>query len=381
MIIGDEILRGKTYDKQVGWLGRELVKHQLLIDKVVIIPDQIDLIIQELKDSKDKYTFIVTSGGLGPTLDDVTKEAVFAAFKKEGVVSLENKIGSAPALASYNKTCASLLVLPGVPREFQHLFKAHFTRDKFNIVVDTDIKHDCFICKTYGVQEEKIFFEKDLTLWEDLSKFGAVGSYPQFAGVDIHVNFTYRGNEELQMVIQKLRERFEKSSISPAIYYLGPFATLGEIVSSTLRDSNQTLSIAESATGGLITHMLTQIPGASDVLIGSIICYHESVKIEQLKVNPSTINQFGITSTEVASEMARGCIEAFHSSWAISVTGVAGPAGGSDQTPVGTVCIGLSNGKEIWSTKLFSRGGERIKNKNSFAHMALIFLLKTRQNK
>lgn len=402
IIIGDEILKAKVIDKQVEWLAKELRYHQLELDQVMIIKDDIDCIVECAKSAQKEFKLIVTSGGLGSTKDDLTKDAIALALNKkirpddrakqmssnpiyhdvpEDFFPLKNASGLAPGLAYINpiKELANIIILPGVPREFSQLFSTHFDPYSFGLREKNEIVNtlDCIVCKTFGIPEETIFTKVDSTLWDDLSEYGQVGSYPQAAGVDIHINFDYTNDNEKENILIGIKKRLERSELKKNIYYIGKIISLSELVKNICDEKKISLSIAESATAGLISHLLTQTSSASSYFIGSIVTYHEKTKINELNVKLETINEYGIVSNKVAEEMALGCAQKFKTHWAISITGIAGPSGGDDKNPVGTFCLGLSDGKKSWSVLKFSKGGTTQRNKhiNSFANMALIYFI------
>jgi nicotinamide-nucleotide amidase len=144
-------------------------------------------------------------------------------------------------------------------------------------------------------------------------------------------------------------------------------------IGKLLRDQGQTLSIAESCTGGLVSDRITNVPGSSDYFEGSVICYSNRAKVQHLRIPLKTLERFGAVSSEIAGRMAQGIRKAFHTEFGLSTTGVAGPTGGTKKTPVGTVFIGFSNGKRTWVKKVDLKGTRR-EIKKEAAEKAILFL-------
>lgn len=396
LVIGTELLQGKQLEANIHWLGQFLRPFHRQIHEAIIVDDQIPAIHKALEKLYTSCELVIISGGLGPTPDDVTKEAIASFFQKpisfsseahevatknyknfhrplpdnhtystlpQDFVALENSQGFAPGLW-FHGNCKMLLCVAGVPREFQALISDHlpklvgdqiYAQEKLNLIN----------IRTKGIAEEKIFGELCPDLWRELQAFGEVSSLPQTLSVDIGVK-TQKPEKEIKDFIMA-------TELAPFIWGFG-FETIEEAIINTAREKKLTIGFAESCTGGLCSHRLTNIAGSSDVFFGSIISYDNSVKKALLNVNDETLKNFGAVSAECALEMVRGARTALLVDAAVALTGIAGPGGGSPEKPVGTVWLGVSVGNKIY-TKKFELRGDRENLKIRFSQVALFELL------
>ena len=403
IIIGDEILSGKTQDCNMLYLGKKLQSLGMDLEVCQVISDQENTIHQTFKYFLENYDLVICSGGLGPTIDDRTKLALGKFLGEplteneaakhlatnhyarrglewrpelnnyhlipKGIKPYENPVGLAPGL--YLKTNHSeLLCAPGVPKEFKSMVDLFLSNHP---KIHQPKEKKFFTIRTSGIPEEKIFNELCPNLWAALEKFGTIASYPRFTGIDIILNNIQISEEEL---IHKLNQMDAIKPIQNYIWHLGN-GHLEELIIEYAKKMNWTLSSAESCTGGLIAHMLTSISGSSDAYWGSVISYDNSAKINLLNVNKSTLQKFGAVSTQVAEEMARGAKEKLKTDFAISTSGIAGPLGGTAEKPVGTVAIAVAHPNGIFS-KMYHLPAffDREELKIRFAHRALICLFK-----
>ena len=226
--------------------------------------------------------------------------------------------------------------------------------------------------RTQGVPEEKIFFEMCPTLWKDLEVFGKVSSLPHTIGIDIVIS--YHGNINFHKKNQdQIKKLILTTPLKDHVWQWGN-SSVAELVLTKAKDSKYTFAFAESCTGGLASSKITDLAGASAVYFGSIISYDNSIKENVLKVNPQTLKDFGAVSIETAKEMAMGARLLLKTDYAISITGIAGPDGGYEGKPKGTVAIGYAS-KERNGAELFLFPGDRIKLKDRFSDKALLTLL------
>lgn len=376
LLIGDELLDGKTTDANTKHLGTFLHGLGLSLSHTLATSDDDDEIAKclSLLYTELSCDIVITSGGLGPTPDDKTKLAFGKYFKQDIVqredvaqlvteqylafgrewtvgqnnydyfpkdfVALRNPIGLAPGLLHFHDNgTKALACAPGVPREFAAMLKesiypvlsTHFK------LVGRDTKRLCV--RTLGVPEETIFFKLAPTLWRDLEELGSVASYPHAMGVDIVV----RPNQKSQSGwLEQGIELIKSSAVAPHIWQIGE-EELAPFLINLLREKKLTLSFAESCTGGLAASLITDISGSSDIFLGSFVTYANEMKVSSLGVKPQSLEQFGAVSTQVASEMAMGARKNSGSDIAVAFSGIAGPGGGSEQKPVGTVAIAISS--------------------------------------
>jgi nicotinamide-nucleotide amidase len=223
-----------------------------------------------------------------------------------------------------------------------------------------------------GVAEEKIFFELCPTLWSDLEKFGKVSSLPHTIGIDIVVSYhgDLSGHKKTEEEIKKL---IQNSALATHVWQYGNRA-VNEMVLELATALKSTFSFAESCTGGLVASKMTDLSGSSAVFMGGAVTYANEAKINLLGVKFETLENFGAVSIEVATEMAIGALQKFKTDYAVSISGIAGPTGGSIDKPVGTVVIGFATKNKSGARK-FLFPGDRIRRKERFSDMALLTLL------
>ena len=410
LVIGNEILNGKTTDANTRFLAEYLMKNHLEFHSVLTVRDNEADIHAGLDSLLAQSEIIVTSGGLGPTKDDITKGALATYLKREivyskeseeiaiksylrlnrvwpgseheyaklpvGFTALSNSIGFAPSFF-VEEQGGLILSGPGVPREFQAIIEDHLLKIS-NHRRKTQVHYEYITVRTQKVPEEKIFTEVDPELWDKLSQYGDVSSLPAFMGVDICVKIVTPSKEETASQTKKVLDVFRNSPVHQHVWHYGP-ESIEEVILTKTREKKITFGFAESATGGLISHRITGISGASASFMGSVVCYDSGVKIKTLGVNPQTILDKGVVSSETAQEMAQGLREKLAVDIAISITGIAGPLGGTIEKPVGTVWIGVAS-KNNSSTEHFKLFGDRDQLKTRFAQVALLRLLKEVEN-
>ena len=407
LIIASEVLNGKISDVNNQSLAHFLRKFHVEIEKTIIVKDTISSIQKALKDLLDECDFVVTSGGLGPTRDDLTKEALGSYFGKktlfseesmeiaetnyqrfnrpfagkehgyswlpEGFTALNNPTGFAPGLF-YQEKGKYILCGPGVPREFRGIIEEHLER----LVLSKNKSQEKFRLvniRTKRVPEEKIFGEVDTTLWDKLEAYGNVSSLPNYLGVDVGVRISGLSDSELDRKEKEILAIVDSSPVKSAVWHIG-LESIEEVILTKARALNIRFGFAESATGGLCAHRITAISGSSQSLMGSIVSYDNSVKSGVLGVKSETLEKFTEVSLETAKEMAAGARKILNVDIAVSVTGIAGPTGGTPEKPVGYVCVGVSSklGTEAFDAKLF---GDREQLKFRFSQQALMTLIET----
>lgn len=413
IVIGDEILNGRTTDLNGSWLSKYLFKKGLSFKAIRFIHDDNDEMNKALNDSIKESDIIITSGGIGPTLDDKTKNTLASFFNKkiierqdvaeivtqnysqfgrswtpghnhyhffpEDFIATNNPRGLAPGIAYFeNKKKKLILAGPGVPREFSEMVELEFLPLIEKFFPERFQQNFQTVIRSTGVAEEKIFFELCPTLWQDLEKFGKVSSLPHTIGIDIVVSYngSVLEHEKKQADIQKL---IAQSNLGPHVWQYGNLA-LHEMILAVARQNKLTFAFAESCTGGLASSKITDLPGASEVFMGAVVSYANQAKTHLLNVTPRTIEEFGAVSIETATQMASGARAQFKTDFAVSISGIAGPDGGSKEKPAGTVVIGYASNK-ISGARQFIMPGDRVRRKERFADMALLTLLELIQNK
>lgn len=406
IVIGDEILNGRTTDLNGSWLSKFLFKKGLQFKSLRFIHDDIIEMNKALADSMSESDIVITSGGIGPTFDDKTKSILASFFNKkiierddvanivtqnylqfgrqwspsynhyhffpEDFIATNNPKGLAPGLAYFDAGANKLILSgPGVPGEFSVMVEVEFLKLIESFFPERFKENFQTVIRTKGVPEEKIFFELCPSLWSELEVFGKVSSLPQTIGIDIVIS--YLGNqkihEEKERTIKKL---IEESKLGPYVWQYGNLS-INELVLAYAKEKKLKFAFAESCTGGLVSSKMTDLAGSSEVFMGSVVSYSNEAKMQLLGVKSETLKSFGAVSQETAKEMAYSAREKFNCDFAVSISGIAGPSGGSIEKPVGTVTIGYA-GKNINGAKSFIFPGDRIRKKERFSDMALLIL-------
>ena len=398
VVIGDELLKGETQDRNLFWIGKYLRSIGHRLSETVIIPDTLKEISTTLSKFHESYDLTIVSGGLGPTKDDRTKQALslFSGelkesseaaelvkkhydrrgltwhpernhyhFIPENISPVHNPVGLAPGLYSHQNG-RHLLCAPGVPREFEKMIP-EFMEERLSHLLAR--KTDYVYIKTAGVPEERIFGEISPTLWSELEQFGEVSSYPRWTGIDILVD----GLDPSRLNELTSIEALER--LSPYTWHIGKL-DLHEMLVKKLMELNQTVATAESCTGGLLASFLTDVSGSSNVFMGSVVSYSNDIKMDELGVSPELIENHGAVSAEVAEAMAIGAKKKFDVDYAMSTSGIAGPNGGTKDKPVGTVAIGLATPEGSTSKIYHLPDLGRLENKKRFAVRAMFSLVK-----
>lgn len=405
LIIASEVLNGKIKDLNTSLIADILRSHFQELEIQVAVADQEKSIHEALAFLSSKCDLIITAGGVGPTKDDITKATLASFFGKrivyssdsekiadenyqnmgrlfpgkdhpytflpEGFIPLSNPNGFAPGFY-FDSGKVKVLSVPGVPRELTQMLEFHLPKLVFSKMNSKSFfKH--VTIRTRGVPEEKIFGEVDPSLWDKLEALGAVSSLPIIYGVDIGVKIVASSEQEIQVLESQVHKVFDDSPVLPHIWHRGK-ETVEEVILKKAQEKNLTFSFAESATGGLCSNRMTDVPGVSSHFFGGVICYDTSVKENLLGVSSRLIEEKNVVSQEVAQEMAIGVKRALSTDLGISITGLAGPGGGTEQIPVGTVCIGVA-GRKTTRTFQYQFKGDRSLLKNRFAQIALFALL------
>lgn len=374
--IGDEILIGQILDTNSSVIARTLEENGVMVTRMLSIGDDHDTIIDNLRNELEHNQIVISTGGLGPTKDDITKatlaelsgskgyvmnepqlEIVHRILKARGLDVLDinraqalvpdtcevipNQKGTAPVMVFRFPEerfghPATLYSLPGVPFEAIGALPDVVSDIKSHNPL-SDIFHKCIMVS--GMAESAL--SKKIEDWEDnLPSDMHLAYLPnQLTGVRLRLSI-YGGNREEEE--KRIDEEFAKlRPILGDMIYSYQDDTLQNALGSLFRGTGMTISAAESCTGGMIASLITSVPGASEYFLGSVTSYAIAVKQRVLDVHPDDIISYGVVSSEVAAAMADGVRKLTGSTYAVATTGLAGP-GGDDRNPVGTVWIGLS---------------------------------------
>lgn len=397
---GTELITGRVGDFNARYAARRLHEAGLRVQSITILGDNAPLFQDSLTQALARSQFIIITGGLGPTDDDLTvtaaaqalnlrlfeDEALLARIRRcleerglpwedryarlaqipEGAMILDP--GASACGFSLKHQGAWLFFLPGVPKEMQHLFDSFVLPFLVGFAAGGDFMRQRTL-RLFGMSETQ--------LQETVNKLGewqegvCVGFYPNFP--ENHLTLTLRGQDPqaLEEDLDRLTAALGRE-VGDVLLGSGTIS-LEELVGRQLRDQGLTLAVAESCTGGLICHRLTNVPGSSDYFQGGVVTYSNEAKMDLLRVPGETLEKNGAVSEAVAQAMALGVKEVFHTPLGLAVTGIAGPTGGSAEKPVGTVWIGLATPKGV-EAKAYRFHGSREEIKALSAQTALDWL-------
>ncbi len=409
--IGDEILIGQIIDTNSAMIAKELNLIGVKVNSMISCSDEKDDIITTLSNALKRSEIVIVTGGLGPTADDITKGALaqlsqsrkfvenktqLAIIKKlmkargiamlnvnklqasvpEKATVIPNRVGTAPILQfEFSKSQFGrknlLFSMPGVPFETQNALPQVISSIRKHYKLSDIIHHT--IC-TFGIPESTL--TKTIAKWESaLDKNIHLAYLPNpILGVRLRLSIYGVCKDEGKRIIKKSIASLKKI-LGDNIYGEGDISPV-EVVGKLLLSKKATISTAESCTGGLIAHLFTLVPGASQYFWGSAVCYDNSVKQKVLGVKQSTLESVGAVSKECVEEMARGARKKLGTTYSIATSGIAGPSGGTPDKPVGTVWIGVSGPKGTKSICLGSKSTREI-NIKRFAASAIDFFRKS----
>lgn len=401
--IGDELLIGQVINTNASWMAVELNKIGVEINKITAISDNGSEIKKAIKQAEIDSDIILLTGGLGPTKDDITKNVLAEYFKSDIIfheptyenikslfskrsykvtevnkhqalipeksIPLHNANGTAPGLW-FEKNNKIIVSMPGVPFEMKGLITDEVIpklQKKFKL---SYIYHRTVMTTGIG---ESMLAEK-ISNWADSLPDNIKLAYlPQPGIVRLRLSATGDNKTNLERDVNSYIRKLV--IIIPDIIFGYDDISLEEVIGNKLKNKKRSLSTAESCTGGYIAHLITNIAGSSDYFKGSIVSYANDVKINQLKVDSSDLEIHGAVSQQVVEQMAIGGKETLSTDYCLATSGIAGPTGGTEDKPVGTVWIALATPNKVIS-KLFHFGEHRGRNIRRSALSALEMLRK-----
>lgn len=394
---GDELTTGKIADTNAQWLADRCVSLGLEVAGTLVVGDHRDRITWAWERAFDLGDLVVCTGGLGPTVDDLTTETVAALLGEElrfdeasaqrirsfferigrpmsqnnlrqaqfpaSAVILDNPLGTAPG---YRVTCERdvvplggaptratrhLVVMPGVPREMKPMFDERVApwirglRDPGEVSVVRTFQ-------TFGMSESALDEAVNAIIAPGEARIGFRASFPQ-----ISAKLLVRGRPaEAERRADELAERM-RAKLGPVVFGEGE-TNMETETGRALRARGATVAVAESCSGGLVGHRLTEVPGCSAYFLADYVCYSNAAKVDVLGVSRETLERHGAVSEETAREMAQGARRRSGADVAVATTGIAGPDGGTAERPVGTVCFALaadgvlvSRRHQLWGTR------------------------------
>ena len=382
--IGDEILYGQTIDTNSAWIAQQLNVIGINILSINSISDNKEEIIETLNNVLEKVDLVLITGGLGPTRDDLTKYVlceffntrlvfnpdVYAdieeRFSKRGIELLEankmqaevpekcipirNKRGTAPGM--YFEEKGKIIVsMPGVPHEMKGMmadFVISRLKDSLNLPYITHAH-----ISTVGIAES-VLSEKLQDFEDRLPEHIKMAYLPELSKVKLRL--TAKGGDEARLIDELEILKAELNQIIPEYIYSFQQESLEMVVGELLRMKKAKVAIAESCTGGFVAHRLTSEPGSSKVFDGGLVTYSNEVKMKELGVKKSTLDDHGAVSEATVREMVMGVIDKFKADYGVATSGIAGPDGGTEDKPVGTIWVAVGDKDTVIARKFLFKG-------------------------
>ena len=395
--IGNELLSGQTIDTNASWLSGKLLSIGIPVVNSYTVGDDMDSIIRSFNLASSDADLVLATGGLGPTDDDLTRQAIakfldaelqlqnellqeiqnffisrnlqmpqkckIQAYIPAGAKPLANNIGTAPGIMAdatrpepHRRKRRLLIALPGVPSEMEQMFEESVLPKLKRIVTDQNVvvrKLKCF-----GVGESNI-----AELLGNLCRRGRnplINCTAKHGVITLHIVATAKDKIQAQQMAKK-DEKLLTDKLGELIYGKGD-QTLAEVVGEKLAQQKKTIAVAESCTGGCLAKLLTDIPGASRYFTHGWITYSNGAKTSELGIPADLIEKHGAVSDRIARAMAQSARERAGTAFAIGITGIAGPTGASKQKPVGLVYISVDSDKGCETKRfIFSHGRDFIR--------------------
>ena len=387
IVIGDELLLGQVTDTNSGMIARHIAPYGWSVESVETVPDSHDQIIAAIRRAMHRSRVVITTGGLGPTRDDITKAAMLEVFGgklvedaevaanvrrimegrghklnaltatqalvPDSATIIQNLCGTAPIMW-FDTPDSTLVAMPGVPAETSRMFEQEvFPRLFQRFSADTHVRHTTLTVS--GITESDLA-ERLATFEDDLPPYLHLAYLPQASVIRLRLDGSHTDGKLLDRQFDESLSKLETLCADLLLYRGGH--TPAEELLTRLKAEGLTLATAESCTGGAIASALTSIPGCSEVFRGSVVAYCNSVKRAVLGVDASTLDKYGAVSEPVVIQMADGARKALAADIAIATSGIAGPGGATPGKPVGTVCIAVATQNETVATT-YRFGGSR----------------------
>lgn len=379
LLTGDEIMSGDIIDSNSAMIADQFATLGLRARKKVTIGDRLEDLINEMEALSQQADILLVNGGLGPTEDDKTAEALAQvlgrplakhpiaiaqieswcaklnypmnnANLKQGILPtdigiLENTNGSAPGFYCEHNDCL-MLFTPGVPSEL-HAMLQHSILPMLQTRFNNIQPHITKRLQVFGIGESSLQLKlrKHISDWPSDIDLGFRAAYPQ---VEVKLTtHSKQAEEKINDLVQSIKQVLDGHIIGEGTIQLP------EQLVQLLIEKQQTITTTESCTGGLIASKITSVAGSSSVFGAGFVTYSNEMKTAMVGVNETTLEKYGAVSEEVVIEMSKGALEKSGSDWAVAVSGVAGPGGGTDDKPVGTVWVAWGNNTKIKTVKLF----------------------------
>jgi competence/damage-inducible protein cinA len=378
--IGDEILIGQIVDTNSAWMAKELNKYGISVSKITSISDEANDIVTTVDAALKRSPLVLMTGGLGPTNDDITKKTLsdyfgmkliqddelyqkiqdrlakygipMNRFNREqalipdGARIIPNNFGSAPCMW-FERNNRVLISMPGVPFEMKGIMQNGLISAITEYFKTPEIVHKTIM--TDGIGESVL--ADILSDWEEnLPRQMKLAYLPSPGKVRLRLSITGEDKPTLEKIIEKEVDKLKK--ILPNNIFAYDDIAIEQCIAKLLISKGKTLGTAESCTGGYIAHLITLQAGSSVYFKGSVVSYSNEIKENVLGVNSKDLEEFGAVSREVVEQMAVGARKVLNTDYAVATSGIAGPDGGTDEKPVGTVWIALAGDFGVRSEKL-----------------------------
>ena len=389
LTIGDEILIGQIIDTNSAWMGQELNQIGANVVGITTVSDDADAIECGLKIAISSADIVLITGGLGPTKDDITKKTIADFFKvgmtfhqetydrilklfeklkreptqehydqcymPDNALILKNKMGTAPGMWFEYKEKV-IVSMPGVPYEMKYLMEFEVIPKLIKQFQSVPIAHRTVL--TVGEGESRLAAKMDDFL-ESLPSNIKMAFLPGMGQVRLRLTGTGPDEEALHKLLDE--KAAEMESLIPEYVFGRGKENLASVLGQILVEKDKTLGTAESCTGGYLAHQITSNSGSSAYFKGSVIAYDNSVKINQLSVQATTLESHGAVSEQTVKEMVAGALDVLQVDVAIAISGIAGPGGGTPEKPVGTIWLAVGEKGDIQTRKL-QLGKDRMRN-------------------
>jgi nicotinamide-nucleotide amidase len=400
--IGDELLIGQTIDTNSAWMGQQLNKAGVWVKRRVAVGDVWDEIWNALEEESSKSDIIFITGGLGPTADDITKPLLCKYFRGKMKVDedalanvkwifekylnrpmldinlkqaevpdvctvIQNKRGTAPGMW-FEKDGKIFISMPGVPNEMKGMMSDYVLPRLPSIFQLPAVVHRTLLTAGIG---ESFLAERIKDFETALPPHIKLAYLPNYGLVRLRLTATGEDEATITTEVDELFTELQQKL--PDVMVANEDVTLEDAIGNLLKQKGKTLATAESCTGGYISHLLTSIAGSSAYFMGGIVSYANEIKENILQVKKETMVSAGAVSEETVKEMVAGALDVMKSDYAIAVSGIMGPGGGSEEKPVGTVWISVGNA-EVITAKKFHFRFNRERNIEMTAMNALMML-------
>lgn len=398
--VGTEILLGDIVNTNTQFLAKELASIGIEVYRQEVVGDNQDRLLGILEEALNRSDMVITTGGLGPTNDDLTKETACKFFNmnlelhqeslkaleeyffkmerkitesnykqvyfpKEAIV-LQNPNGTAPG-AILEKNNKYIVILPGPPREMKPMYLNHvkpYLIKKGDGIIESKVVRVLGIGESMAAEKLKKFIENGVN--------PTVAPYAKEEDVIFRITAKAESQKEALKLIEPVKNQIEEI-LGQDVYGEGEETTIEMVVGDLLIKNNLKISTAESCTGGMIASRLVSVPGISDVFLEGAVTYANEAKVRTLNVKEETLKKYGAVSEETAREMAEGMAKRTGSDIAVVTTGIAGPGGGTKEKPVGLVYIGLYYKGEVYVYKnVFNGNRQKVRTKATVTALDMV---------